>query len=78
MAGSYNHCIGRDGKLLNSEELNASIENGGDVYEAIEELYGMLWLLADNYPVPADAVETARQNYRAGLVLSPGVDGTKK
>ena len=56
----------------------AMIENLGDAYEAIEEMYGMIWKLAvmlgtlggDQTLSPADYVEMARQNYQAGLELS--------
>lgn len=47
MAGSYSHCVGDDGKLLPPEELCSMLEcTSGDVYEAIEEMYGMIWYLA--------------------------------
>lgn len=78
MAGSYNHCIDANGHLLSNDEMmisGAMIENLGDAYEAIEELYGMIWFLASmgsNAPAmpPADLVEHARQNYKLGLELS--------
>lgn len=72
MAGSYKHCIDDNGKLLNPTDLNNMIENGGDVYEAVEELYGMLWYLAKGN---AESVEQARINYRLGLHQSPGIGG---
>ena len=51
MAGSYNHCVDEDGQLLNNEDLVGMLENGGDVYEAVEEMYGMIWWLADRVRV---------------------------
>ena len=74
MAGSYNHCVEKpSGRLLNTFDLNAMIENGGDVYEAVEELYGMVWFLANG---DAARVEDARQNYSSGLGMSPGTEGS--
>lgn len=83
MAGSYNHVVEDDGSLLpNTAPFGIGmLENGGDVFEAVEEMYGMIWFLADElshcYPhnmnedgVPG-LVEEARQNYREGLKKSP-------
>lgn len=93
MAGSYNHCIDKaTGKLYRPKDLRSMLENDGDVYEAIEELYGMVWYLADalaqelsaepgetaysgDYDTPAGWIETAQQDYRQGLEVSPGTDG---
>lgn len=69
MAGSYGHCVDDDGRLVSNEDLAGMLENGGDVYEAVEELYGMIWLLANG---DAGLVEDARQRYEEGLALSPG------
>lgn len=80
MAGSYNHCVNEEGKLLNNENLNGMLENGGDVYEAVEEMYGMIWWLADklsNADKERSAlywVDAARMQYQDGLDLSPGVE----
>lgn len=49
MAGSYNHIVNNDGTLMDNDRMmisGAMIENLGDAYEAIEELYGMIWFLA--------------------------------
>lgn len=77
MAGSYKHCVTETGRLRNPEKLNNMLENGGDVYEAIEEMYGMIWWLAHvenaSHRDPETLVELARQNYRKGIILSPGV-----
>jgi hypothetical protein len=48
MAGSWNHIITRDGKLLNNEDFTVMIENLGDAYEAAEECFGMIWYLAQS------------------------------
>ena len=69
MAGSYNHAVDDDGRLRNCRTMTIATETQGDAYETIEELYGMVWLLADGDP---DRVERARVNYPAGLEMSPG------
>lgn len=92
MAGSYNHAVEKpSGKLLVNEHMVGMIENGGDMYEAIQEMYGMIWWLANGYfselsaPLKwsreetlqgtAELVEEARQKYKQGLEASPGIDG---
>ena len=85
MAGSYNHVVDDEGRLLDGEGINGMLEcMSGDVVEAVEEMYGMIWYLASrlegyfsesryaNEDGPAYWVEEARQNYREGLRLSPG------
>lgn len=75
MAGSYNHIVNEEGKLYSPD--NTLVENLGDAYEAIEEMYGMIWYLADVYGHGSDLapiVEVARQNYKSGLKMSPGVE----
>lgn len=72
MAGSYSHAVADDGQLLVNEEIVGMLENGGDWYEFAEEVYGMLWFLADGDP---EAIEDARARYRDGLAMSPGVEG---
>lgn len=76
MAGSYNHVIDNKGDLLNNDRMmisGAMIENLGDAYEAIEEMYGMIWWLAnlvEGSTPPEIHVEKARQNYTVGLKLA--------
>jgi hypothetical protein len=41
------------------------VENLGDAYETVEEMYGMIWALAD---MIVDAVEVER-----GLTFPPGI-----
>jgi hypothetical protein len=76
MAGSYNHVVANDGNLGSNEWVVDMLENGGDVYEAVEEMFGMIWYLA-GHVVPAapvseikNMVEAARRNYKEGLSLS--------
>lgn len=70
MAGSYDHATTKSGKLRSNETIFDMLENGGDVYEALEEMYGMIWYLAEGQ---AHNVEEARKNYKHGIAVSPGV-----
>jgi len=83
MAGSYNHCITDAGDLYSPEQLSNMLENGGDVFEAVEEMYGMIWWLAslapDAGPMTAeDLVEMARKNYPLGLELAKANKNKRK
>lgn len=69
MAGSYNHCVNDDGTLRSPEDLAGMLENGGDVWEAVEEMYGMIWHLAGGNRAQ---VEHARKNYKFGIKMAPG------
>lgn len=64
MAGSYNHIITATGAFRGGGLL----DNKGDVYEALEECYGMIWFLAQGDKA---RVEEARQHYQDGLKLAP-------
>lgn len=83
MAGSYNHVITDNGSLRDNESFAQMIENLGDAYEAVEEMYGMIWMLAHmaaNGPAlpPAEMVEEARKNYIYGLELAKQTPGKEK
>jgi hypothetical protein len=71
MAGSYNHAVNRNlgGQLRNWYNMTIATETQGDAYETIEELFGMVWYLANG---DAQRVEEARQHFEDGLLLSPG------
>jgi hypothetical protein len=88
MAGSYQHIVDDEGRLLEPEDLCSMLECvSGDVYEACEEMYGMIWWLAEQYArsleqaqgepegthSTAGMVDDARERYKEGLALSPGV-----
>lgn len=61
MAGSYNHCVDSlTGEFIGTELL----DHLGDAYEALEEMYGMIWFLAKGN---TDLVEEARLNYKRGI-----------
>lgn len=64
MAGSYKHIVDENGALRGIDYL----ENWGDMHEAIEECYGMIWYLAGG---DAAKVEIARKNYTKGLEIAP-------
>lgn len=69
MAGSYRHAVDHLGRLTNFEEMTIAIETQGDAYETIEEMYGMIWWLAEGN---SERVEEARQRWADGLAMSPG------
>jgi len=70
VAGSYNHAVTNKGKLRNTRRMIIATETQGDAYETIEEMYGMIWWLANGNP---SMVEEARQNYLLGISqMSPG------
>lgn len=90
MAGSYKHVVTDDGNLGSSEHVVSMLENGGDVFEAVEEMYGMIWYLA-SYLVQLDdgvaeeavalyrqrmksVVEEARQHYKEGLTIAKDIN----
>jgi hypothetical protein len=70
MAGSYSHAITSKGRLRNPKTMTIATETQGDTYETIEEMFGMIWYLADGDPA---RVEEACLNYRDGITMSPGV-----
>lgn len=81
MAGSYGHVTDDEGRLLSNEDVVSMLENGGDVYEAVEEMYGMIWWLAytlaeergePTMQVQRNLVESARVDYLDGIETSPG------
>lgn len=90
MAGSYNHVVTDDGNLGSNEFVADMLENGGDVFEAVEEMYGMIWYLT-HHLVKADdslseeslanyrksmkaVVEEARQHYQDGLTIAKDIN----
>ena len=77
MAGSYNHVVTDDGNLGSNQFVVNMLENGGDVFEAVEEMYGMIWYLAQYWGAPAAPasevkriVEDSRKNYIRGLEIA--------
>jgi hypothetical protein len=68
MAGSYNHVVTDSGQLR-TKSFSDLIENLGDAQEAIEEMYGMIWVLAEG---SAFLVSDARHRSAQGMKLSPG------
>jgi hypothetical protein len=52
----------------------------GDVYEAVEEMYGMIWWLAGTAPSESaeqikERVKAAQENYQEGLKIAKQVNG---
>lgn len=90
MAGSYNHVVKDDGSLQSAKKICSMLECvSGDVAEAVEEMYGMIWYLAGRSAAwidqghgdpagtttAAEMVEHAREAYVEGLRLSPSTKG---
>lgn len=76
MAGSWGHITDDQGRFRGL----GTVENLGDAYEALEECYGMVWLLASQLEqvtsVPAATfVNVARSDYLLGIERSPGRAG---
>lgn len=73
MAGSYNHCVDEQGRFVGVRHL----DNLGDAYEALEEMYGMIWFFAEELAsmsaTSLEWVEWAQEHYKDGLYCSPGV-----
>lgn len=65
MAGSYNHCVTRNGNLMSNDRMmisGAMIENLGDAYEAIEEMFGMIWWLAYKLDGPSEPEDLSHED----------------
>ena len=86
MAGSYSHATTNNGRLRSNQSFPQLVENLGDAYETVEEMYGMIHYLASmverlspaEYPKTHEQiVEEARKNYRRGIQMSPGVQPNK-
>jgi hypothetical protein len=77
MAGSYGHIVQKDGNLASNGRVVDMLENGGDVFECVEEMYGMIWFLAATYGYqdPKKAVADARSQYREGLKMAKEING---
>lgn len=76
MITSYNEVVNNDGNL-DPDKIEALVR-GGDVFAVVEQLYGMVWYLAET-AAPASPpamvkamVEAARRHYDKGLVYAKG------
>lgn len=79
MAGGWGHMTKADGTPYDDRYGEGSmLENPGDVVEALEKCYGMIWVLARNaavgagYPDPSrktilQFIEMAQSNYKLGI-----------
>lgn len=81
MAGGWRHMTRDGGKPYDERYGEGSmLKNGGDVVEALEQAYGMIWWLAKGRaeetttkPTVRQAIqrqiESARLNYKAGVEI---------
>jgi hypothetical protein len=46
MAGSYRHCVAKNGELYGDQGKELLLDDLGDAYEAIEEMYDMIQYLS--------------------------------
>jgi len=74
MAGSYGHVVDDEGRLRTNERVVWSLENGGDVCEAVEEMYGMIHWLANRISevsgIPrSDLIAEAVERYEEGVLI---------
>jgi hypothetical protein len=81
MAGSWNRIVNDDGTPRHEcfgVGHTRSLENDGDVIEVIEQLYGMIWDMAEDLAeeiamgLPSrveilGVIERAQENYKEGL-----------
>lgn len=76
MAGSYYHIVDEEsGEFCDNELFVDMIENLGDAYEMAEEMYGMIWWLANKSATTSsmtseELVKRAHQEYTLGLALA--------
>ena len=70
MAGSYQHCVDNDGGLLRPAALRGMLDTPGDVWEAVEQMYGMIWFLAGG---DLGQIEAAQVRWAEGIGMSPTV-----
>lgn len=68
MAGSYAHVVDSNGDLLSNEDFIGMIENLGDAYEAIEEMYYMIEYFSNN---DDEDLENAK-NYATSRIIDKG------
>ena len=64
MAGSYEHCLGPDGKFR-----MGLIENLGDAHEALDHMFFMIWKLSEGDPAK---IRKASNAYFKALVKHKG------
>lgn len=73
MAGGWHHITNDDGSYYGANLL----ENGGDVEEFAEHVYGMVWYLAKMLELRSNGIpvqqwiEDAARNYSMGVSYSP-------
>jgi hypothetical protein len=79
MAGSYGHIVQKDGNLRAPLMISNILEDGGDVFETVEEMYGMIWfLIHENVKWSGrekQMIQEARRHYQEGLKFAKEVNG---
>jgi hypothetical protein len=79
MAGSYGHIVQKDGNLRAPLMISNILEDGGDVVETVEEMYGMIWfLIHENVKWSGrekQMIQEARRHYQEGLKFAKEVNG---
>lgn len=79
MAGGYGHIVQKDGNLRTNLAISNALDNGGDVFETVEEMYGMIWyLIHENVKWSGKEkamIEEARRNSQTGLRVAKGICG---
>lgn len=79
MAGGYGHIVHKDGTLRAPLMISNLLDDGGDVFETVEEMYGMIWYLVTQPDQWAgrerQMVEEARHQYREGLKKAKEITG---
>ena len=79
MAGGYGHIVQKDGNLRAPLMISNVLEDGGDVFETVEEMYGMIWFLVSQPDQWAgrekQMVDDARRQYKEGLKKAKEFNG---
>ena len=79
MAGGYGHIVQKDGNLRAPLMISNVLDDGGDVFETVEEMYGMIWFLVSQPDQWAgrekQMVEDARRQYQEGLKKAKEFNG---
>jgi hypothetical protein len=78
MAGSYKHVVADNGNLGSNSHVTVMLENGGDVFEAVEEMYGMIWFLAHLGVAPHISLEEFQNLQYAREIVKDMVETARR
>jgi hypothetical protein len=74
MAGGWYHITDSEGRLASPAVVRDMLENWGDIHEAIDQLYGMVQWLAEQWAqqnpgnlTRHEAIEAALEHSREGI-----------